>query len=189
MLQTQAALTVNLTTGVLTPSDPISARKALAITLSGTQSLTAGNMRAALYRLNEDGVSGTLVATCSTFTGPADAFVGSMSLNTYEVIKSFLDIGDVREYQTLRFDLLIYDASQAIYMVWDHINVAYEFALAGATPGNVSPITSGTEAWGNFKLISGTIHLQSTSDGEFYPLTAAGSDATIHPVMGETGIP
>jgi hypothetical protein len=176
-------LSVNLTTGVITPSDPISARASVTLTLTGTGSLTSSNMRAALYRLNRSGVDGTLCATCSSFT----AFVGALSLNTTELLAAFTDCEAIRQGEKLRFNLLIWDASQSVYMIWDFMLVAYETAVL-STAVNVSPISTGTTLWGNLKLISGVIHLQSTTDNEWYPLTAVGQDATVHPQLGETGI-
>ena len=189
MLQTQSTLSINLQTGSLDQSDPISARASLAITLSGIGSLTASNMRAALYRLNRNGIDGTLVATCNTFVLSGSTFIGAMSLNTAEVIAAFTALEAVREYEKARFDLLIYDGSQEVYMVFDHIDVSYEFPLAAGTPPSVSPITSSTTVWGNMKLIGGVIHVQSTDDGEWYPLTLAGTSTTIHEVLGTTGVP
>jgi len=189
MYQTASTLTVNLTTGEIDQSQPISARASLSITLTGTGSLVAANMKAALYRLNTDGINGTLVATCDTFSGPADAFVGSMSLNTAELVAAFTSLVSIREYERLRFALLIYDATQDVYLVYDYINVAYEFALAAGTPPSVSPITSSTTIWGNFKLINGVINLQSTTDGLWYPFTAAGTGTTIHEELGVVGTP
>jgi hypothetical protein len=141
-------------------------------------------MRAALYRLNRSGVDGTLVATCNTFT----SFVGSMSLNTTEMLAAYTDLEKVRQYEKLRFDLLVWDASASVYMIWDHLDVIWEEALSSSAT-NVSPISTGTTLWGNLKLIDGVIHLQSTTDSEWYPFTAAGADTTVHPELGTTGIP
>ena len=186
MWQTSSTLSVNLTTGAITQSDPISARASLQITLTGVGSLVAANMKAALYRFDLSN-SGTLVATCTTFTG-STSFTGVMSLNTSELIAAFTACEAVRQYEKLRFVLLIYDASQDVYTIYDHIDVSYENSLAGATPGSVSPIASSTTVWGNFKLISGVINIQSVTDGKWYPLTVAGADTTVHGVVGESGV-
>lgn len=184
MLNTTNTLTANLTTGALTPSAVVSARASLAITLTGTGSLTTGNMRAALYRLNRSGIDGTIVATCNTFT----AFVGAMTLNTTELVAAFTDLEAVRQGEIARFDLLIWDASNSLYMVWDHLDVSYEFPLVAGT-SNVSPISTGTTLWGNFRLINGVVSILSLTDNKYYPLTLAGQDTTVHEVLGETGTP
>jgi hypothetical protein len=189
MFQKISTLSINLTTGSLDQSDPISARASLAITLTGIGSLVAGNMKAALYRLNRNGIDGTLVATCDTFTLSAGTFVGSMSLNTAEVVAAFTDLPVVREYEKARFQILIYDSSASVYMIWEFVDLSYEYPLAAGTPPAVSPITSATTTWGNFKLIGGVINIQSTTDGLWYPLTLAGAGTTIHEQLGETGIP
>jgi hypothetical protein len=189
MYQTASTVTLNLTTGAITQSDPVSARASLSITLTGTGSLVNSNIKAALYRLNRVGIDGTLVATCDTFTGPANAFVGAMSLNTAEVVAAFTDLVSLREYETCEFTLLVYDASQAVYLYVGKLDVAYEYPLAAGTPPSVSPITSSTTTWGNYKLIAGVIHIQSATDGKWYPLTLAGQDSTVHEVLGETGVP
>lgn len=188
MLQTASTLAVDLTTGELNQSDPISARSSVAITLTGVGSLSAANMKAALYRLNRNGIDGTLVATCNTFVLSSSTFIGTMSLNTAEVIAAFTALEQVREYEKAVFTLLVYDASQAVYMVYDTIDVSYEFPLASGTPPAVTPITSSTTQWGNFRLINGIISIQSVDDGEYYPLTVGGSDATVHGVIGESGV-
>lgn len=190
MLATSGSVSIDLTLGLVTITGIVSARSTITVTLTGTQLLTNSNMRLALYRLNRNGVDGTLVATCQTFTGAANAFVGSLSLNTAEVVAAFTDMKVVRQGEMARFDLIIYDASQSlVFMVWDHLEVAYENVLVAATPSNVTPISAGTTTWGNFKLINGVLHVLSTDDGEYYPLTFAGTDGTIHEVIGETGIP
>ena len=188
MFQIASTASVNLTTGVITPSDPISARASLTLTLAGTGSLSAANMRTVLYRLNKNGIDVTLVATCSTFTGPANAFVGTMSLNTTELVAAFTAIS-ARQYETLRFNLLVYDASESVYIVDEHLDVAYEVALAGATPGHVSPITTSTITWGNFRLSGGVIYIQNLTDGLFYPLRLAGASTQVHAdIPGDGGI-
>ena len=187
MLQTQSTVTVNLQTGSLSQSDPISARSSLGITLVGIGSLSAINMKAALYRLNTAGIDGTLVATCDSFSMSSGTFVGSMDLNTAEVIQAFTDMEAIRQYEKATFQIIVYDASQAVYMVCDDIAVSYEYPLVAGTPPSVSPITSGSTTWGNMKLIGGVIHVLSSTDGLYYPLTLAGTGATIHEVLGETG--
>lgn len=177
MLLTPSTVSINLTTGVITPSDPVSARKTLAITLTGTGSASADNQRAALYRLNRNGIDGTLVATCNTFTGSVNAFAGTMSLNTAEVVAAFTDLVAVRQYETLIFSMLIYDAADSIYTVWDDLAVAYEFALAAGTPPNVDPLSGSTTIWGNLKLSGGTLWLYNIDTGKYDPLTARGDDA------------
>ena len=105
------------------------------------------------------------------------------------MLAAFTAMEAVRQWEKAAFEVLIYDASTDQYMVWDKIHVSYDLSLAAATPPSVSPLTSSTTVWGNLKLISGIIHRQSVSDGAWYPLTRAGSDATVHEVIGEVGIP
>lgn len=188
MRQTASTLSVNLTTGAITQSTPISARSSLAITLTGTGSLVAANMKAALYRLNVNGIDGTLVATCDTFSGPLNAFVGAMSLNTAELVAAFTNLEAVREYETLEFTLLIYDATQAVYTIYDHINVSYEYPLAAGTPPSVSPISVGTDTFGDLKLHAGSLYKQSPTDGLWYKWGVAGAGTQVHETLDNTGI-
>lgn len=185
MFLTESTLSVNLTTGVITQSDPISARRTLSITLTGTGSLVDSNMRAALYRLNRNGVDGLLVATCNTFSGAVNNFLGTMSLNTSEMVAAFTNLPSVREWETLRFELLVYDASTDYYLIWDGIQAAYEYALAAGTPGSVSPITSSTTIWGNLKLEGGTLYIQNLDTGLWNPLTSRGADNQQHLELGD----
>jgi hypothetical protein len=188
MLSTASSATVSLVNGVVVQSDPVSARANLQLTLSGAGSETAANMRAALYRLNFSGVDGTLVATCNTFTGAAAAMLGSMSLNTTELVAAFTNLHAPRQYESLKFDLLVYDASPGtlMYTFWGSLNVAYEVGLAAT--GSVNPITGTTDTFGNLKVSGGMVYIQSVDDGLWYPVTGAGAGSTIHPVYGETGV-
>lgn len=188
MFQKASTLSINLTTGSLDQSDPISARASLAITLTGIGSLVAGNMKAALYRLNRNGVDGTLVATCDTFTLSAGTFVGSMSLNTSEVVAAFTDLPVVREYEKARFQILIYDSSASVYMVWDFVDVSYEYPLAAGTPPAVSPITSSTDTFGDIKLHLGSLYKYNATDGLWYKWTIAGVGNVVHEVLDDVGI-
>ena len=184
MLNTSNTLSINLTTGVLTPSDPISIRATLTITLTNYGSLTSSNMRAALYRLNRTtSVDGTLVATANTFT----SFVGAMSLNTTEIVASFTDCESVRQGERLRFDLLVWDITSSYYTIWDHLDCVYEAALTSDATA-VSPIGTSTTTWGNLKLSGSTLYIYNTSDGLYYPLTSAGATTEAHLELG-TGIP
>jgi hypothetical protein len=188
MLNVAQSLSVNLTTGVITQSDIVSARSSLPVTLTGTGSLVNTNMRMALYRRLLSGVDGTLVATCSSFTGPLDAFSGSLNLNTDEVVSAFTDLQSVRQGEKLAFDMLIYDNSQDVYMVWDKLNVSYEHDLVAGTPGSVTPITSGTAVWGDIRLYAGSLYKYSITDGLWYKWYGAGAGTTIHEELSETGI-
>jgi len=184
MLQTSSTLTANLTTGVLTPSDPISARASLALTLSGIGSLSASNMRAALYRLSRNGIDGDLVGTCNAFTLSGSTFVGTMSLNTTELVAAYTNLPSVREYETLRFHLLVWDTTATVYTLWDYLDVAYEYALT-SDASSVSPISTTTETWGNLKLSGGVIHLYNITTGKYCELRAEGEDDVQHMLLGD----
>jgi hypothetical protein len=188
MLSIASTASVSLVTGYVTQSDPVSARATLQLTLNGAGTEVAANMRAALYRLNRAGVDGALVATCNTFAGASAAMLGSMSLNTTELVTAFTNLKAPRQYEQLRFDLLVYDASPGVlvYTFWGSLNVAYEIGLAAT--GSVNPITGTTTSWGNLKVSGGVVYLLSAADGLYYPVTGAGSGTTIHPVYGETGV-
>ena len=189
MLQTASTLSIDLVSGSLDQSDPISAKANLAITLTSPGSLTASNIKAALYRLNRNGVDGTLVATCNSFNLSSGALVGSMSLNTQELVTAFTNFEALRQYEKATFTILVYDASQNVYLVFTNIDLSWENSLASGTPPSVSPITSGTTSWGNFKLLAGgVIGIQSTDDGEYYQLTVGGVGQTVHGVIGESGV-
>lgn len=183
MLLTPSTVTINLSTGVITQSDPVSARRTLAITLTGTGNANVQNQRIALYRLCKSGIDGTLVATGTDlgagvqFTGPANNFVGTMSLNTAELVKAFTDMTALRQYEVGIFRVLVYDASDTVYTIFDDLAVTYEFPLAAGTPPNVSPIVSGTEIWGNLKLQNGGIYLWNVDTGKYDLLTARGDDS------------
>jgi hypothetical protein len=184
MLLTPSTVSINLSTGVVTPSDPVSARRTLAITLTGTGAASSDNQKAALFRRCVNGLDGTLCATCDTFTGGVDAFVGTMSLNTQQVVAAFTDLVALKRYETLRFDLVIWDAQDAIYTVWDDLNVAYEFPLSSDTPPAVSPITSSTTIWGQLKLESGSLYLRNAETGKYNLLQARGADDGQHLDLG-----
>jgi len=188
MYQTASTVTLNLTTGAIAQSDPVSARASLSITLTGTGSLVNSNIKAALYRLNRVGIDGTLVATCDTFTGPANAFVGAMSLNTAEVVAAFTDLVSLREYETCEFTLLVYDASQAVYLYVGKLDVAYEYPLAAGTPPSVSPITSSTDTFGDMKLHAGSLYKQSPTDGLWYKWGVSGAGTQAHEILDDVGI-
>lgn len=179
MLNTTNSLSVDLTTGILTPSDPLSIRASVTMTLTNYGALSTGNMKAALYRLNRTGVDGTLVASCNTFT----AWVGALSLNTTEIVASFTDCQAIRQGEKLRFDLLVWDSTSNRYMVWDHLDCAYETALASDSSA-VSPIGVSTTTWGNLKISGGTIYIYNSSDGLYYPLTSAGASTQAHLELG-----
>lgn len=189
MLQTSSTITVNLTTGAKTPSVPIAARSSLAITLTGIGSLVAANIKSALYRFSPFLSTGTLVATCDSFTLSGSTFVGAMSLNTAELVAAFTDLPTVRQYQPLRFWLLIYDSSASVYIVVDNIDVSYEYPLVAGTPPAVSPITSSTTVFGNLKLISGVVNIWDVTDSQWHPITASGAGSEIHINLDQTGVP
>jgi len=112
-----------------------------------------------------------------------------MSLNTTELVAAFTAIEAVRQYEKLRFDLLIWDASASVYTIFDHLDVSYEFALSAAAAASVTPITGTTDTWGNLKLSGGTIYVLNLTDGEYYPLRLAGADDQVHvDVPGDGGI-
>jgi len=191
MFLTPSTVTINLSTGVVTPSDPVSARKTLAVTLTGTGSATVQNQRIALYRLCRNGIDGTLVATGTDlgagvqFSGPANNFIGTMSLNTAELVKAFTDMTALRQYEVGVFKVLVYDASDTIYTIFDDIAVTYEYPLAAGTPPNVSPIVSGTTIWGNMKLENGGIYLWNADTGLWNLLTSRGPDNQQHLELGD----
>ena len=179
-----STITVNVTTRRVLQSDPVYSRDANCIlTLTDFGGLSVANFRAALYR------GDTLVATCSTFVLSSGDAVGTLSLNTAELVAVFTPVSGLRAFECFDFILYVYDASQADYLFRGVVAVTYDMPLNAGTPPAVSPITSSTTIFGNLKLINGVVHVLSTDDGEWYPFTAAGSDQTIHPVLGETGIP
>lgn len=190
MLATTQTLSVNLVTGVVTQTN-LSARNTLNLTLVGSGSETAANMRAGLYRRQTNGTDGTLVASCSTFAGPSSAMVGSLSLNTTELMAAFAALQSVRQGEKMRLDFLVWDASPGVlaWNIWDHVLVMYENDLSGATTGTVNPITGTTTSWGSFKIYNGKTYLQSVEDGLWYEVMGmAGTGGTAHPIYGETGI-
>jgi hypothetical protein len=186
MLTVAQTASVNLATGVVTQGD-LSARANLQLTLVGVGTETVANYRAALYRLNANGVEGTLAATCNSFSGLATAMLGSMSLNTTELVSAFTDLQTVRQGEQLKFELLVWDASPGVlvFNVWSSLYVGYEFALAGVVTASVNPITGTTVSWGNLKIQAGQIYVLNTTTGEYDPLTAAGVDGQQHLDVGD----
>jgi hypothetical protein len=184
MFLTASTATINLSTGVIAQSDPVSARKTLALTLTNVGDKNVDNIRAALYRLNRNGVDGTLVATCNTFTLSGTSFVGSMNLNTTEVVTAYTNLVSPRQYETLRFDLLVWDASDNVYIIWDGLNVAFEVAVTDGST-NVSPIDTSTVIWGTLKLSDGVIYLFNPDTGLYNKLTAKGANEVQHLELGE----
>jgi hypothetical protein len=187
MLNSAQSISVDLATGYVVQTD-VSARNSIAVTLTATGTLVNTNLRMALFRLNREGVDGTLCASCSSFTGPVNAFVGSLDLNTAEVVAAFTALKAVRQQETIRFDLLVYDNTNPIYTVWSSLNVSYEFPLAAGTPASVTPITAGTLVWGDLRLYAGSLYKYSATDGLWYKWSGAGAGSTVHEVLDETGI-
>ena len=188
MLPTTPTLSVNLTTGLVSQSDPIPVRNTTQVTLTGTGSFVNTNMRLALYRLSNDLASGTLCATCSSFTGAVNAFTGSLNLNTSEMVTAFSNLEMVRQAEKLRFELFIYDNTTDYYTIWDSINVSYEHALVAGTPAAVTPITTGSLVWGDIRLYAGSLYKYSVTDGLWYKWIGAGAGTQIHEEFDTTGI-
>jgi hypothetical protein len=105
-----------------------------------------------------------------------------MSLNTTEVVAAFTDLAAVRQYETCQFDLLVWDTTNNIYTIWDHLNVAYEFALT-SDASSVSPIDAGTTTWGNLRSYGGNIYVYNVETGLWNKLTAAGIDDQQHMLL------
>jgi len=188
MLLDESTLEINLTTGAMTASDVIAARTSLSLKLTGTQSLVNSNIKAALYRFDPNTSSGTLVATCDSFTGGQDDFVGTMDLNTQQVVDAFEALEALRQNELATFYVLVYDATQNTYIIFDTIDLSWEFPLVAGTPGSVSPISVGTDTLGDLKLHNGSLYKHSATDGLWYQWTVVGAGATIHEHLDETGI-
>jgi hypothetical protein len=187
MLNAAQSFSVDLATGYVVQTD-VSARNTVSVLLSGTGSLVNTNMRMALFRLNRSGVDGTLCASCSSFTGPVNAFAGSLNLNTAEVVASFTDLKAVRQQETIRFDILVYDNTSPIYTVWSSLNVSYEFPLASGTPPAVTPITAGTLVWGSLRLHAGSLYKYNETSGLWAKWSVSGASPTAHEVLDDTEI-
>ena len=182
-----STLSVNLTTGVVTQSDPILIRDSCAVTLTGTGSHVNSNMKLALYRWLKS--TGTLVGTVNTFTGALDNFGGSLNLNVTPIITVFeTNLHGIRQFEKADFDLYIYDASQTFYLVQEKISVSYQNALGTGTPGSVDPITAATTSWGDLKLYGGSLYKYNVTDGLYYKWTAAGAGSQAHDVLDDVGI-
>lgn len=172
-------LSINLTTGRITASDPLAIRKTAVVTLTGTGSYVNTNMRLAVMW------KGAVVAQCSTFTGPADAFVGSLDLNTVEMV-AVMTTGKARDYEKKVCQLVVYDASTIGFVVNDRVDLRNTPARdTDVLPGNVTPITTGTLVWGNLMLKDGVSRMYNPTTGHWHKYTMEGSGAEIHYVLWE----
>jgi len=168
----QGALSVNLTTKRITISTELYLYNLVGLTLTGTGATVNTNCRAAVMR------KGVLVATCDSFAGPGDAFVGDLSLNTLQAKAQFTGC---RDWEQRDFDFIIYDASVSGYLINDKIPIINApLRDDDVLPGNVDPITSGTTVWGVFRVVDGVTYVYSRADGKWYPFIGDGAGDQVH---------
>ena len=187
-----STITVNIATRRVVQSDPVWARDvACVLNLTNYGSVTASNMRAALYRVGVTDPVATAPVAPATFVVTDGVASAVLSTETVELIAVFTAHTGLRSYEQLDFKLLVYDAADSLgqYLFMGDITIQNNPALLPGTPPHVVPITPGTTIFGNIEVIGGIAGMRSTTDGEWYPLTLAGSGQTTHLVTGETGTP
>jgi len=182
MLISTPAFSVNLTTGAIS-QNYIPIKATAQVSLLGTGTKVNSNMRLALYRLSE--TKGTICATCNTFN---ESFVGSLDLNTQEMVDAYNAIESARQGELLEFILLVYDNAQSIFTIFDHINVGFESWLVPGTPPAVSPITTETLVFGSLRLYLGDLYKYNPDDGLWHKWTLAGTGIYVHEEISDVGI-